>query len=69
MAADTKRLRMLAEYRVGNDLAQRLAHADGIVREQAGALVEAADEIESLRAMVVTLTQQIEHCKTQAGRQ
>lgn len=64
MPADTSRLRMTAGYFFGKDLAERLAHADWIVRQQSEALVEAADEIDSLRAMVVTLTQELERCKT-----
>lgn len=64
MAADTNRLRIAAGYYFGKDLAERLAHADWIVRQQSQALVKAADEIDSLRAMVVTLTQELERCKT-----
>lgn len=64
MAIDTARMRTVAGYHVGSDLVDRLAHADWIVRQQAVELTEAADEIDSLRAMVVTLTQELERCKS-----
>lgn len=67
MPADTKRLRTLAAYKAGRDLAERLAYTEDLMRQQAGALLEAADEIDSLRAMVVTLTRELEHCKSRAA--
>lgn len=59
----TSRLRLLADYKTGVDLADRLAHAEWVVAQQSAGLTAAADEIDSLRAMVVTLTQELEHCK------
>lgn len=63
VCVSTSRLRVLADYKIGVDLMDRLGHAEDIVRQQAAGLVAAADEIDSLRAMVVTLTQELEHCK------
>lgn len=60
---NTAELRTIAQYRVGLDLQARLAHAEAIVSQQAAAIEAAADEIDSLRAMVVTLTRDLEHCK------
>ena len=61
---DTGRLRVLAAYKLGVDLRSRLDYAEDVVRQQSAGLVAAANEIDSLRAMVVTLTRELEHCKT-----
>lgn len=60
---NTAELRTIAQYRVGLDLAARLAHAEAIVSQQAAAIEAAADEIDSLRGVVATLTQQLADCK------
>lgn len=67
MSVSPNRLRNLATFKVGVDLQARLSHAEDIVRRQSDALNAAADEIEGLQAMVVTLTQELEHCKS-AGK-
>jgi NTP pyrophosphatase (non-canonical NTP hydrolase) len=44
-------LRVIACYKVGDDLADRLKAADEVQRQQAAALVRAADEIDRLGGM------------------
>ena len=44
-----KHLRLVACFKSGRDLAERLSHADRIQREQREALLLAVDEIERLR--------------------
>jgi hypothetical protein len=51
----TARLRLLASYHLGRDLAERFATAERQHQEQRMALAEAADEIERLRARVKEL--------------
>lgn len=43
-------LRTLAEYRTGSDLAERIAHAEDIIRRQREGLAWAVAEIERLQA-------------------
>lgn len=52
MTITVAHLRLLACYHGGLDLAQRLAHAETIQRQQRIALEQAADEIERLQAKV-----------------
>jgi hypothetical protein len=51
----TNHLRLLSSYHMGTDLADRLAHAERVQRQQREALVTAADEIERLTARVKEL--------------
>ena len=48
------RCRPVAGYHLGVDLAERLRRAQEIQGQQAAALLEAADEIERLRAEIAT---------------
>lgn len=52
-------LRTLAEYHAGRDLADRLAHVEDVIRQQADGLRWAADEIERLQA-------ELDRCKSTA---
>lgn len=60
---NTNHLRTLARYSAGIDLRGRLEQCERVVAQQAAALNAAADDIDSLREMVVTLTRELEHCK------
>jgi len=51
----TNHLRLLSSYHMGTDLADRLAHAERVQRQQREALVTAADEIERLTAELAKL--------------
>jgi hypothetical protein len=46
----TNHLRLLSSYHMGTDLADRLAHAERVQKQQREALAKAADEIDRLTA-------------------
>ena len=52
---DTSQLRLIASYHMGTDLLDRLAHAERVQQQQREAILDAADEIDRLRARVTVL--------------
>jgi hypothetical protein len=52
---DTTQLRLIASHHMGIDLRDRLDHAYRVQRQQQQAILDAADEIDRLRARVTVL--------------
>ena len=60
---DTNQLRLVASYRMGTDILQRLGFAEQGQRQQGEMMTQAADLIDSLRARV----RKLEHALADDG--